>query len=116
MSRLWVEHPRFLPTDVADQLDWRAGENQGRIWRIVPSGERITSERFQPGVSPEDWVAMLSHSNGWQRQLAQRLLMERPSEDVFPLLRDLLNDDRNEWAAQRSLWVLHGLHAAMPRM
>jgi hypothetical protein len=36
MYRLWVEHPKFVPDDVAAKMDWRAGEDKGRIWRIVP--------------------------------------------------------------------------------
>lgn len=111
MSRLWVEHPQFLPADVASKMDWRAGENQGRIWRIIPAGDRRPAEAFRPVTAPDELVAMLNHPNGWRQQLAQRLLVERRSEESVVLLRNLLDEDKDELATQRSLWVLHGQEA-----
>ncbi|MEZ6059207.1 MAG: c-type cytochrome [Planctomycetaceae bacterium] len=45
MYRMWVEHPKFLPPDIAARIDWRAGEDKGRIWRIVPTDVRRDSGR-----------------------------------------------------------------------
>lgn len=111
MSRLWVEHPQFLPAEVAAHMDLRAGENQGRIWRIRPSNDDSVVEKFQPPRSLEELVSMLSHSNGWRRQLAQRLLVERPGQAVPPLLREVLSTGQDEFATLHSLWTLHGLNA-----
>ena len=35
MYRKYVDHPRYLPEDVRGKLDFKAGDNKGRIWRVV---------------------------------------------------------------------------------
>lgn len=89
MYRLWVEHPKFVPDDVAAKMDWRAGEDKGRIWRIVP--EKASDVKpFLPPKTTEDLVNMLSDGNGWRRMLAQRLLVEGKATEAAAKLRDLL--------------------------
>ena len=38
MYRRWIDHARFFPEEFVKTHDMREGENQGRIWRIVPKG------------------------------------------------------------------------------
>lgn len=38
--RRWIDHARFFPEEFVKSHDMRQGENQGRIWRIVPKGTR----------------------------------------------------------------------------
>ncbi|MBX7211080.1 MAG: DUF1080 domain-containing protein, partial [Verrucomicrobiaceae bacterium] len=38
MYRHWIDHARFFPEEFVKTHDMREGENQGRIWRIVPKG------------------------------------------------------------------------------
>jgi putative membrane-bound dehydrogenase-like protein len=111
MYRLWVEHPKFLPEDVAKKLDWRAGDDRGRIYRIVPENSRpsLAEKRFASPASDVDCVALLSDANGWRRQLGQRLLVERQAVQVAPQLRDLLKNGSSGRARQHSLWTLDGL-------
>jgi hypothetical protein len=35
MYRKYVDHPRYLPENVRGKLDFKAGDNKGRIWRVV---------------------------------------------------------------------------------
>lgn len=91
MYRLWVEHPKFVPDDVAAKMDWRAGEDRGRIWRIVPAEGTVSTitsqipESVQTSYTAvEADVALLKHSNGWIRSLGQRRIVEgrfTPAED-----------------------------------
>jgi putative membrane-bound dehydrogenase-like protein len=74
MYRLWVEHPKFLPPEIAAKLDWRAGDDRGRIYRIVPKGAK--PKPFTPPETFEDMVKLFESPNGWQQYLGQRLLME----------------------------------------
>ena len=115
MYRLWVEHPKFLPPEIAERLDWRAGDDRGRIWPIVPQAPPITPQPFQPPRDPEELVAMLSDPNGWRRQLAHRLLVERQPEEATQQLRNLLNpasnSDQPPIARLHALSVLDGLGA-----
>ncbi len=84
MYRQWVEHPKFLPPEIAAQIDWRAGDDKGRIWRIVPAELKLHDSFRAPlnqDASPDAKaiVEMLSDPNGWRRQTAQRLLIENSS-------------------------------------
>ena len=46
-ARLRAEAEQLLndPDDVAAKMDWRAGEDRGRIWRIVPDAKKSV-EKF----------------------------------------------------------------------
>jgi putative membrane-bound dehydrogenase-like protein len=37
--RRWIDHARFFPEEFVKANDMRQGEQQGRIWRIVPKGQ-----------------------------------------------------------------------------
>lgn len=108
MYRLWVEHPKFLPEEIAAQLDWRAGDDRGRIYRIVPKGQ--VPRNFQPATSTDDLVDMLCDSNGWRQFLAQRLLVERGNTDAVSLIRRKL-DDKQATTRLHACWTLAGLNA-----
>ena len=82
-----------MPDDVAAKMDWRAGEDKGRIWRIVP--EKVSD--VKPFVSPtttEDLVKMLGDGNGWRRMLAQRLLVEGKRVDAEKSLRSAVRNSQ----------------------
>ncbi len=85
MYRLWVEHPKFLPPEIAAKIDWRAGEDRGRIYRIVPKGPANSS--FTPPKTPENCVDLLADANGWRQFLGQRLLVEHQAKKVLPAVR-----------------------------
>ena len=106
MYRLWVEHPKFVPDDVAAKMDWRAGEDRGRIWRIV--AEKAPEVKpFVPPATTEELVAMLSDGNGWRRMLAQRLLVEGKRVDAEKTLRSMISSPT--LVALRSFFPLHAL-------
>lgn len=78
--RRFIDHSRFFPDDFVDSHDMRAGENEGRIWKIVPKG--AAAGKTVAITAPEDVpgrIAWLSHENAWQRETAQRLLREQAS-------------------------------------
>ena len=112
MYRLWVEHPKFLPKEIAKRLDWRAGDDRGRIYRIFPEKEVTTS--FHPPKNAEDLVRLLTDSNGWRRYLGQRLLVERQSKKAAPALRNLLTKNHSALTRLHAIWTLDGLGALTP--
>lgn len=110
MYRMWVEHPKFLPPEIAAQIDWRAGEDRGRIWRIVPDK---TSQRHVAAALPDDTIQLaelLSSPNGWTRQKAQQRLVEvsadpqmRSGQSVDVVLSNLVHgNNRPENASMES--------------
>jgi len=106
MYRQWVEHPRFLPPDIAAQLDWRAGDDRGRIYRIVPKSAQVRP--FVPPQSADDYVDLLADPNGWRQFLGQRLLVESQATEAASAVRALLNHD-NPQVRLHALWTLDGI-------
>lgn len=110
MYRLWVEHPKFLPDDVAAKLDWRAGEDRGRIWRIVPDSEEAAQPEFSAPQTDADLVALIESSNGWRRFLGQRLIVERQQQKLAGPLREVLKNSPRPESRLHALWTLEGLN------
>ncbi len=108
MYRLWVEHPKFLPPDIAARIDWRAGDDRGRIYRIRPTGSRPL--QFEPPDTPEDCVKLLQHPDAWSRLLGQRLLVEQNAVETAPALRLLLTQADSPFSRLHVLWTLDGLN------
>ena len=89
--RLWVEHPGFVPEKLRSQHDWREGANHGRLWRVRP--KTTTSRPTQSTLAtltPTHWVRALQDPNGWRRDTAQRLLVERRDSGACDALKELL--------------------------
>lgn len=82
MYRRWIDHARFFPEEFVKTHDMREGENQGRIWRIVPKGQKARKIEAAPSKANE-LVAWLSHENAWQRETARRLLADMGQESLI---------------------------------
>jgi putative membrane-bound dehydrogenase-like protein len=90
MYRDVIEHPEWIPEAWQLQLDLYAGSRLGRIYRIrrqdavsgtsLPDFTRLTTAEL---------VEQLAASNGWRRDTAQRLLVERDDELAVPALEAL---------------------------
>ena len=108
--RAWVEHPAFVPEGQRKSVDFRQGFEHGRIWRIVPRDLKTRPESCRPGsLDTAGLVRLLDHPNGWCRDTAQRLLVERHAVDSAASLRTLASHSRIPQARVAALWTLHGL-------
>lgn len=88
--RKWVEHPQFVPGDLRDGVDFRPGDDRGRIWRIRPTGaapQTFIAKLDQ--LTTSELVAQFDSANAWQRDTAQRLLFERPQAEVVQAIKEL---------------------------
>lgn len=93
MYREVIEHPWSIPDEIKKHLDLNSGNDRGRIWRIVPEGERperVGKKVQLAAASTEALVRTLSHTNGWHRDTAQRLLFERRDPVAVVPLHELL--------------------------
>lgn len=80
MYRCVIEHPDFVPDELKKRPDLRLGDDRGRIWRITPrNGVPAERRKLMPldGALPYGLMALLGHSNAWQRETAQRLLLTK---------------------------------------
>ena len=102
MYRAVVEHPAWMPADLARRIDYREGADRGRIWRVVPVGGRRERRPFDPTPSPEALARELESAESWRRGTAHRLLLELGS-GAAPALREI---------ASKTLRPVARLHAA----
>jgi mono/diheme cytochrome c family protein/glucose/arabinose dehydrogenase len=83
--------------------------NLGRIWRVVHESTKRDRKPSLTKATPEQLVKLLSHSNGWHRDTAQRLLVERQEKSVAPALKQLALDSPDYRAKLHAVWTLDGL-------
>ena len=106
----------FLRTQIHERkLDQ---ENlRGRIYRIVHEDAGRDTRSFEmETASTKTLVKSLADSNGWVRDTAQRLLVQRDDEDAPAMLAKLLTTEQPVYHLSRihSLWALEGLGALEP--
>jgi len=111
MYREVIEHPWSLPESIKRLLDLNAGNDRGRIYRVVPEGFRQPNPPRLGQASTRELVAALEHPNGWHRDTAARLLYERQDKLAAPLLADLIEKSKSPLARLHALYALDGLGA-----
>lgn len=86
----------------------------GRLWRIVPDGApRANLKLTLAQASPAQLVQALGDGNGWTRDTAQRLLVEKrtAAPATIAALREFAGSARNPLGRLHALWTLDGLRA-----
>ncbi len=116
MYRGILQHVRYVTTYLREYilqhgLDRPIG--MGRIYRVVwegPGEEPAPIRRNPPRLSTaSERIAALSHSNGWHRDAAQRLLVEGDLDEASrDALRKLARSGGDSMARIHALWTLHG--------
>jgi mono/diheme cytochrome c family protein len=86
----------------------------GRIYRVVHETTRRDPSHALSAASPAQLVATLSHPNGWWRDNAQRLLVERRPSSVIPALAKLAQSAPDWRVRLHALWTLDGIDAIDP--
>ncbi len=116
MYRFVLEHPEWISPEMQARLDLRAGEDKGRIYRVVPEGK---SRRPIPNLAAKntrDLVAVMDSVNGWQRDTAQRLLFERADLSASESLNQLLTVPHAPQVRLQALATLGILAALTPEI
>lgn len=113
MYRGLVQHGAYVTPYLKEQTINRKLDrpvNRGRIWRVVPDERKDTPVRNLKNVSNNDLVDLLSDPNGWYRDMAQRLLVERQDTSVRQSLINVVRKGKDKWGGTHALWTLDGLH------
>ena len=131
----WTRPGSYLRRKIDQyQLDKVIGH--GRIWRLrfdgipgvpatpagpaaqatpeIPAQPALALDPTRPRMleeTPAQLVAHLSHQNGWWRDTAQQLLVQRQDKSVVPALQNIVRTSDNLVARFHALWTLEGLNA-----
>lgn len=82
----------------------------GRIWRVQHKLARKHDVPVLEHATPAQLGEALEHPNGWVRQTAQRLLLERGDHSATPVLTTLVTNRLPQTRIQ-ALWALHQIEA-----
>jgi putative membrane-bound dehydrogenase-like protein len=111
MYRGIIEHKTYLTDYLKKEIrnrDLSAPLNCGRIYKIVPLNKQ--TKRINIPTDPFGLAQMLEDQNGWLRDKAQQLIIEKKYTQVVPLLRKYLTGDK-PLTVIHALWTLEGLDA-----
>ena len=92
---------------IANKLELPTG--LGRIYRVVHTSTKRAARPVLSKDTPAQLVQRLSHPNGWYRDTAQRLLVERGAPGVLPQLKQLAETGKDGRARLHALWTLDGV-------
>ncbi|MDB5734319.1 MAG: dehydrogenase [Alphaproteobacteria bacterium] len=101
----------YLKNYIMQHRLWE-GIHNGRIWRIVYKG--MKPARAKPAMideTPAQLVAHLSDANGWWRDTAQQLLVQRNDKSVVPALNALATSAPDARTRTQAIWTLSGMNA-----
>lgn len=114
MYRQYIEHPEWIPKDVQGRIDVRAGQDRGRIYRVVPDGKTLRPIPKLQGLKSAALVEAMDSPNGWQRDTVMRLLWERGDRLVIPALQRLVQGALEPNVRLQALATLDGLGGVDP--
>ncbi len=112
MYRGIIQHKTYLTTYLKNQIgqrDLTQPLGYGRIYRVVPQNK--TAQMVQLPEDPAQLVAMLGHENGWVRDNAQQLLIDRKATQAIPALQLAIKETNKPLQVTHALWTLEGLGA-----
>ena len=112
MYRGIIQHQGFMTTYLAANVVDRKLEaplDYGRIFRVVPVGVAPRPVTLPAGTAA--LVPFLAHPNGWVRDTAQRLLVERGDNSVVEAVEKIAASGPSTQAKVQALWTLEGLGA-----
>lgn len=115
MYRGLLQHKSFLTHYLVANIKQRQLEqpiNQGRIYRIIPEDAKP-----RPVKLPQESASLLvflGHSNGWVRETAQRLLVERHEDFLAGALSSMALQSSNPLGRLHALWTLEGIGGLEP--
>ncbi len=116
MYRYVIEHPQWIDDRLEKTLDLRRGHDRGRLYRIYPVDKTPRPVPRLDRLDTAGLVAALDSPSGWQRDLAQQMLLWRADRGAIPLLEKMVTGCPRPVARLQALCALDGLHALRPEI
>ncbi|WP_422927712.1 neutral/alkaline non-lysosomal ceramidase N-terminal domain-containing protein [Singulisphaera sp. PoT] len=111
MYRFVIEHPRWISPDRLAKLDVRAGEDKGRIYRVVPESHPLRPVPDLDRLATPALAKAIDSPNGTLRDNVQRLLVHRGGVEAVPALETVAASSQIPEARAQALGALDGLNA-----
>jgi mono/diheme cytochrome c family protein/glucose/arabinose dehydrogenase len=105
----WTPEGSYIRVKIEQyQLDKVVG--LGRVWRLTHSDFKRdeTKPRMYEKTSSE-LVSDLSHPNGWWRDMAQQVLVQRQDKSVTPALLNVVRTSEKIEPKFHALWAMEGI-------
>ncbi|MSU24907.1 MAG: c-type cytochrome [Opitutus sp.] len=110
MYRLVIEHPQWIPAEWQKRIgDLRAGEDQGRIYRVRPAGGSLRAVPRLDRADAGGLVAALESPSGVVRDLAQQQLLWREVRGAAAGLEKISVESPRPATRAQALWALRGI-------
>jgi len=107
-----IQHRDYITEYLRDQILSRQLQGplgHGRIYRIVHDAMRPAAPSPDGPLTSAQLISRLSDANGWWRDTAQRILVERADVRAAPALIKLATSSQDERVRLHALWTLDGL-------
>ena len=114
MYRFVIEHPRWIPADKLAQLDTRAGDDKGRIYRIYPRNAAPRPIRDLSKLSTEQLAAKLDDPSGTLRDVVHRELVHRADKSAAGALEEVFKTSDRPAVRVQAMCALDGIGGLTP--
>lgn len=108
-----IEHPEWMAKDVIKSGKLYNGSKKGRIYRISAKDGPLakwTKGLHLRETTDKQLVEKLADKNIWWRRTAQRLLVERNSNQAVPALIKMAGNTESSLGRLHALWTLQGMN------
>ena len=114
-----IQHKGYITEYLRDQILSRKLERpqgHGRIYRIVHTTTKRGPKPALSAMKGPQLVDVLAHPNGWWRDKAQQLIVERGDRSAIPALKEKA-ERAPDWRTRlHALWTLDGIDAVEPAL
>ncbi|MCM8541506.1 MAG: c-type cytochrome [Lentisphaeraceae bacterium] len=110
-----LQHRVYVTTYLRNQILARGldkhNNDKGRIYRLKYKSGKLDKAPKMEGMSSEKLVPYLAHANGWWRDTARRLIVQRNDKSVVSAIESLISSSTDYKAQINALWTLEGLNS-----
>ncbi|RRB02865.1 DUF7133 domain-containing protein [Larkinella rosea] len=114
MHRGIIQHKAYISQYLTEQLGTKkldTLQNAGRILKVTSTATKPNPVPDLSKATGNELLALLSHPNGWLRDLSQQLLIQKNELSLVPQLVALAKTGNEFLTAIHALYVLEGLNA-----
>lgn len=109
-----IQHKAYLTPYLREHVEHRNLESSprlGRIYRVKHRANPLGKRPQMLGKSAPELVPFLAHGNGWWRDTAQQLIIDRGDQSAVTALNELAANRAKPLGQIHALWTLEGLGA-----